>query len=524
MKVALMMHDVPLRTSGTAVIMYVLICRTIRIKIPAVRSDTTVDRSGLQINHHFAVTFMSSQDSQHLHALLNAFDAERLGEGDPVAGANLLVAMACSLANLQRPGSGFVTRDGQSIAVGTSMLVSGSFSTSLISERVLTGLAMRQTTLTSRFCRRSRGTGGEAGNSGSNHGASSDLAANWAEAVMHQLCEPGAIGDQQATECWGAVLQVPARTDLSYLRDHPVVFAAGNKPAELAAQLERSHAGRPLIHMGIDGIGDFARFEHLCPAVIDGRMMVGPMLETVRGMALVTDPNEILGEAVRNNLASARWTSRLLWLVDGNAGPGLGDIDDDESQVRLGGIERRFETAMGLAWGNRISDRVTRPLMFECEFGEIQARWVAFLKRLEPVFPGITGNARNLLATLWFGLQQMVDAAKAPEGFRMPVEQVEAFARFMIHRMTNARAVMLELAELTRRRQLETSIVNKLAGGPLLLRELSRKFYRLPSVTCHELLLDLEASGKVVQIGNKWQLARSGLLTVARDRELVLEA
>ena len=466
---------------------------------------------------------MAPNDTRDLNDLLHAFDATRLGEGDPAAGANLLVAMAITLANIQRPGSGLVTRDGQSIAVGNSLLVTGAFSCSLICEKIISGLSARQNNLSSRFCRgRTREIG--TGDSKATQAVSSDFAGNWAEAVMQQLAHPGAITDQQANECWGALVQVPARTDIGYLRDHPVVFATGTKAAELSGQLERSHAGRPLMHMGIDGIGDFARYEHLCPAVMDGRMIAGPMSENVRGMVLVTDPNEILGEAVRSGLPSARWTSRLLWLVDGNAGPGLGDIDDDESPVRLGGIERRLETAMGLAWGNRISDRVTRPLMFECEFGESQARWIAFLKRLEPVFPGITGTARPLFATLWFGLQQMVDAAKTPDGFRVPAEQVEAFARFLVYRMSNARAVMLELAENARRRRLEMSIINKLADGPQCLRDLTRRFYRLPSAECHELLLDMEASGRVAHSKGRWQLARSGLLTVARDRDLVLEA
>lgn len=464
-------------------------------------------------------------DTRHLHNLLHAFEVTHLGEGDVTAGANTLAAMSICLANVHRSGSGLVTRDGQTIAVGTSMLVSGSHSSSLICEKVISGLAARQNNLTSRFCqRRTRATGKENDNTGLPQTVSSDFAADWVETVMQQLCEPGAISDQQATECWGAILQVPARADITYLRDHPVVFATGTKTAEMTAQLERCHLGRPCIHVGIDSAADFARFEHLCPAIMDGRMTVGPMLDHMRGTALVTDPNEILGEVVRSGLPAARWTSRLLWLVDGNAGPGLEDIDDDESPVRLGGIERRYETAMSLAWGRRISDRVTGPLTLDCEFGEAQTRWIHFLRRMEPAFPGITGTARSLFATLWFGLLQMIAAADHPKGFTMPVEQVEAFARHLIHRMTNARAIMAELAENARRQRLEMSIINKLAGGPLLLRELSRKFYRLPSVMCHELLLDLEASGKVVQIGNKWQLARSGLLTVAKDRELVLEA
>ena len=148
MKVALMMYDGPLRTG--AVLHHntlLLYCGENYRKIRAVRSDTTVEKSGLQIIHQSATTIMSSQDSQHLHALLNAFDAERLGEGDPVAGANLLVAMACSLAAIQKPGCCLTDSRGSTVGVGTNLIVSGPLSAALIEEKVLAGLARRQDNL-----------------------------------------------------------------------------------------------------------------------------------------------------------------------------------------------------------------------------------------------------------------------------------------------------------------------------------------------------------------------------------------
>ena len=523
---AIIYHDAHLRIGSsialTQALKFLRICRRIR----AAQSENTVENSGLQIIHQTAVKIMSPDDTHHLQNLLRNFDAEALGEGDVTAGANVLAAMAISLANIQRPGSGLVTRDGQGIAVGTSMLASGSHSSSLISEKIISGLAMRQNNLTSRFCqRRTRETGKGSDNASVPHAASSDLAANWAETVMQQLCRPGAISDQQANECWGAILQIPPQTDLSYLRDHPVVFATGTKPAELVGQLERCHLGRPLIHVGLDSSADFARFEHLCPAVMDGRMTVGTLAETIRGTVTVTDPNEVLGEAVRSAQSSARWATRMLWLVDGNAGPDFGGGDEDESSVPMGGIERRFEIAMGLAWGRRISDRVSDPLVLEHEFSESQARWIRFLKRTEPAFLGITGTARNLFVTLLFGLQQMVDAARIPVGFRMPVEQVEAFARFLIHRMVNFRGALLHADQNYRRGLLERAIFHKLEDGPQCARMLCRRFHRLPIQQCNEVLLELEIAGRVTQSAGVWRIAPAHAeLASPRAEHLVLEA
>ncbi len=466
---------------------------------------------------------MSPEDSRHLNNLLKNFEAERLGEGDAVVGANVLAAMGVSLANIQRPGSGLTTWLGDTMAVGSSILVSGSYSTSLISEKILSGLAMRQNNLTARFGQGSRVSDPELGRFKSTHPASGDFAGNLAETIMDQLGMPGAITDQQAIECWGSILKIPVQTNLSYLRGHPMVFITGTKTAELTGQLERCHLRRPLIHIGIDGIGDFARLDSLCPAVMEGRLVVGPMAENIRGTVFATDPNSVLGEAVRSGLPSVRWADRLLWLVDRETGPVLCEEQADESRVPLGGIERRYEGAMALAWGRRISDRDSGPFMQRHEFTEGQARWMDFLKRLERDFSGIGGSARSLFVSLQFGLQQMIDSATAPSGFRFCTEQVEAFAKFLVERMVNARFSMLATAEVTRRQQLERSIMNKLSGGPHSIRELTRRFTRLTSATCEEMLLDMEARGQVFQVGGLWEIRRTGLLAAAKDRQPVLD-
>ena len=76
-------------------------------------------------------------DSQRVARLLAAFDASTLGEGDAVAGADVLTAMACSRSpNIHRHGSGLVTEQGERLAVGTSLLISGCHSSSLVGEKI----------------------------------------------------------------------------------------------------------------------------------------------------------------------------------------------------------------------------------------------------------------------------------------------------------------------------------------------------------------------------------------------------
>jgi len=341
---------------------------------------------------------------------------------------------------------------------------------------------------------------------------------------MQQLCQPGAMTDQQASESWGLLVEVPPRFDVRDLHESPLVFLTGVTAAKVTGQLERCHLNRPFIHVGLDGPADFAQYQHQIPAIIDGRMAVGATAERIHGEVVVTDPNALLGEVMRMGQPAGRWVSRMIWLVDDNAGPEPGETEDAEDSVALGGVARRFESATRLAWSQRISDRVSGPVMLDCDFTGAQARWIAFLKRIEPEFPGITGTARSLYATLQFGLQQMVSVARIPQGFRLPSDQILALAKLLVFRMVNARAVTLRLAAKVRRLQIEASILRKLGDGPLCLRDLVRKFDSFPTERCHELLLDLEASGRVMQSRGKWQLARPALLTVPDDEGLLLEA
>ena len=472
-----------------------------------------------------SITTMTPDDTRHLHEFLKLAEAERLGEGDVIAGANTLAAMAISLANISRPGSGLVTRFGDTIGVGTSLMISGSLSASLVGERVLTGLGELQNNLTSHLRRRQRELGrrDETTDTFRPMPLTDARAAVVDESAMSLLYQSGAVADQQATEFWSLMLRNPARTGFQDLHDHPMVFVTDTATSRLAGQLERCHLGRPFLHVGIDGPADFARYGPQIQAVMDGRVTAGSMTENIRGNVLVTDPYGLLGEAVQTGLPAALWIGRMPWLVDGNAGPEPGEINYDESVVPLGGIERRYGAAMALAWGQRVNDRVAGPEMMEMEFEDAQAKWIGFLRGLEPQFPGITGTARRLPVSLWFGFQKIVSAMRVPTGFKWCLEQVAAFAKFIVHRMVNARAVMLMAAERIRRRHLEMAILGKLENGPLCVRELKRKFHNLAHGPCIEALRELEFAGRVVNSGGRWRLVESAYQPNSQPRHLVLE-
>ena len=466
---------------------------------------------------------MSPEDIRLLNSLLHSFDVTRLGEGNTAAGANLLASMACSLASVQRPGSGLINRNDDTITAGTSLLVSGAHSCSLISEKILNGLAMRQNNLTARLHQRNRNRVLQPCGAGPVKVGPGGFTADTEEMLVEQLLQPGNIMDEDAPALWGVLLNTPLRMDPGDLDARPLIYLTGSKTSDLSSRMQRCHLGRPLVHLGVDSVADFTRYEHLCPALMDGRTTLDNMVETIRGSVIVTDPGGVLGEVVRTDISSARWASRLLWLIDDNTGPDPCNADDD-SPVPLDGITRRYARALGVALGQRINTRNTGPAMLENEFTDIQATWVEFLRKMEPEFPGIVGVGRNLYATLWFGLNKMIDVSSPPAGFQLVTGHVLALAKILVHRMVNVRMEMLELAKTDLRLNLAASIIHRLADGPHGIRQLSRRFDRLSSGDCHGLLLDLQASGRVSYSRGKWRLAQSTPATDTDARHLILDA
>ena len=81
---------------------------------------------------------MNETESKDLRHLLTTFNARALGEGDESVGINLLAAMAITLANLTRHGSGIQTPDLRLIPVCCNLLASGARLSDMLLDEVLT--------------------------------------------------------------------------------------------------------------------------------------------------------------------------------------------------------------------------------------------------------------------------------------------------------------------------------------------------------------------------------------------------
>lgn len=476
-------------------------------------------------------TDMTPHDNRHLNELLQIFGTTRLGDGDAVAGANLLAVMATSIANISPPGSGLQAPDHDTLEVGANLLVSGSHSTSLVAEKILSSLGDRQNNLNSHLRTHVRNNPDEPKLTGI-------LAADARASVMDRynnltLAGLYADGDMHSggvAKPWAGLLRQPATADFEELHDRHVVFAAKGASGKLADILDLSHRGRPLLHVELDKAPSFSRIGRQCLDLMDGRGSTGFNSTIVRGTVIVTDPSGILGEAMRADGVTAELASRTMWLMDGNAGPEPGEPATVTELVALDAPGLRYEAAMGQAWGSRLDNRKPGPVLIDCDFHSLQARWIAFLKKQEAAVPDITGTARNLLATLLFGVVKMLGSGALPKDFKWSISQVEALARFLVHRMANARSAMLYSAQSARKLLLEEQILRKLGSDQLSVRDLSRKFTKLTAGQCLELLEDLEAKGKVRRVDDRlWQVrvstnSASATSVTTSARHLALQA
>ena len=460
---------------------------------------------------------MTPTPDDYLNHLLTTFNVKALGEGDPVAGANLLTAMACSLANIAPQGSGLVTKDGATIKAGTSLLFTGSHSASLVTDSVLVELGRKQNNFNSILRQEIRQLQEDAQRKTPRARSTPDAPANLKETTIEMLRTAGAIHPRESASLWAGLTEEPAQANFGELLNHHKVFITGATPAQLEKQLEYSHLGRPFIHAGVDKPSDFKRLGTFCPTVMDGRAAGGPLANNIRGTVIVTDPSAVLGDTIRAGNKGCAWLGRLPWLVDGEAGPEAPQGPCEKTPA-LDDINQRYDVALRNAWGRRIDSQNTKPVTYEYskfDLTEHQTRWIAFLRLKEAEFPGITGAARNLLTTLVFGLMEMVQATPSPAGFKWYIDGIQALSRFLVRRMINARAAILWSAEDAWRRQQQERMIFFLREGPHGTRALCRRFHRMSADLLNELGLELMTAGRVTFIDDQWQLTQSEIRIAA---------
>jgi hypothetical protein len=459
---------------------------------------------------------MTDEETQNLNELLESFGAAVLGEGDLVAGVNLLAAMACSIANLQRPGSGCVDSAGNCFLVGGSLIISGSHSAELIRENVIRPMAVKQANLVSHILESAQEIEeAKRKQSGASKSRDPFLAAVDHRLTMNNLFSGEMAGCYQSLDM-AVLLESEATRGLGTLAQNSHVFIAAHSPSQVLRMLPHSQLNRPMVYISVDDARGLQAYRNVCSDIIDGRGMA-----SIQGSVLITDPCSVLSEVVRSEESGAALAQRMMWLVDGDAGPCPGDVLGSSPRAPIDRLRGRYDRVMGQTWGERITPRRTSPAVIEFEFAPFQAKWMSFLKGHEARHPGVCGTARGLFLTLLFGFDRLIKAWKPPSDFPAPkCEGILALSKFLVLRMINCRSAMLVSAQDVWMGRTKARILRKLRDASWSQRDIYRHL-NLAAGECDEALRALELDGRVTREGSLW--SATGLEGVPAPQSLTLE-
>jgi hypothetical protein len=453
---------------------------------------------------------MTPKETKHLSNFLKTFDTIGLGEGDLNAGVNTLAAMACTLANIARPGSGIYTKTGKLIRVGSSILSHGSLSGSLINDEVITPLLTLQNNLTDKVFRALDELEQKAAKEGHSSITLPDNARTYdCSNAMLSLFQTDIAPLGSGDDLWVRTLNSPPTPRIKDLATKPKIVVSAAGAADLKKQLVGLNHRHPLVIFGLSKSATHESTSELLTALMEGYLPGNIGGHSIKGNLIVTDPGDILRELAKAANEHTAWLGRLLWLVDGCAGPEACIDEGATNQVSIDKISVRFQHALTLGFSKRLNNHSLDPVIRKLDITQNQIRWIAFLKSEEEQLPGITGSARNLFATLVFGIIELTSATEWPKNCKYTLAGIEVFARFLVQRMANARSTMVCFVKRERDAHLKETILLKLKDGPHTVREITRRFSKLKAEPCRELLYDLEAVGKITRINDEWQIRDS---------------
>lgn len=466
---------------------------------------------------------MDKRESEALCELFTAYNAAFLGEGDTNTGANLLVAMAATLANVSRPGSGIWASGSLMLRVETNLIVSGGLSSSLVTDRVIRELAIRQNVVIEQMRRL---IGDKIAEAKSERLKMVEFPTgpqdNASQNAIYQLEQKESLVPCNVLETWEEVLLRPPNPRIEDLAARPKVLVTAAGPKDLDRNLCGLHGHRPLVALSLKRPTDVAALADTCSGLLDSLLPDGEGGETVLGNLLVTDPGKLLAKSAPDAGDGMGWHERTVWLVDGDHGPDAREVGADEDNVRFGNMKGRFESALLRALAKRFNNHDAREVIHEFDLGPSQFRWVRYLQKMEPQIPGISGTARGLPGALAFGL---IELAKAPNCNPIVVtpEGVEALARWVIERMANARAEMLHTADLEKRTEIARKIFFKVMHSPLCDRDIYRAL-SIQAAMCRELLSIMEEQGMLRCQEQKWRCVEGAEFSDSIRHRLALAA
>ncbi|WP_035600635.1 hypothetical protein [Haloferula sp. BvORR071] len=446
--------------------------------------------------------------------LLQSFNHLLLGEGDPVAGMNVLVSMCAALSAAAGPDARIVD-DNIELAPAMHWLTGGSLSPVLHEQLVIAPIRELQNAFSDNILLASLKMPGVVDAKRPLMVAHLDVdhkASEFTPGLLHTAQDSMLLEQIQAqpneernfTRVASQLLKRGALHDTASFYTRNGFFHEGSDAKMLSHQLRQTHRGYPLVDFPMATRHQAAASGATLLGVMDGRGLPSATPLHVRGITTARLGQGLLDELVADGSVDP-WLNRMLWLTDMPAGkpPSVDGI------VAIGDPAKRYKLALENVLSHRLGEQ-----RISLTQGNLLKHHQAFVRHLgtfEGAVPGIVGALKNLLPMLCFGLRQIVAAAPAPAGFTLDLNGVMPLARHLAARMARAATLARYADQMRQREKLAAKFCILLAERPHTARELVRRHDKLPIVLCREVLAELQAAGRVASRDDVWHLVRPAI-------------
>lgn len=445
-------------------------------------------------------------DYAKINRLLALFDAGAIGEGDTLAGANTLAALAITIANISGPEAALVSDNGTTIAVGTSFIAVGDLTENLVNRKVCDALGDCQANLNNHVCDYLE----------HNQRAKTPrqpIAISQTPVVLRSEGTPllvelhGEEMFQRMGVGMGELFKPAAHHRRQEVLRRSNFFITGRDQQSVEKQCAYAHLGYPIIHLPINTAQHAAQQIQNAQNVTKGFPPAGVLAGRVRGHVVITVSKDVFERVVRSGDPTADFLSSTLLLTDGTADPALTSSNGPKHPM-LDDLSGRTALALETAGACRFDFKGLHTAVIPFNFEPKQREWLKYLRTQEKTHPGIMQAAWSLLVTLYFGLYSLANAKERQKKFMWHLEDIVAFAQWLVQRMLSAHAAIRYSDEQALLQGRVTAITLKLQAGPLSTRDLIRRFHRLSQAECLTALEWLSSSGLVVSQNNCWALVQ----------------
>lgn len=446
--------------------------------------------------------------------LLQSFNHLILGEGDPVAGMNVIVSMCAALSAAAGPDARLVDGD-VGLTPGMHWLVYGALSSAVHEQQVIASIREFQNDFSNNLLLAHAKMPGVIDAKKPLTLAHLDpqrRAPEFTPGMLHTAQDSMVLEQIQAqpdeernfTRVASQLLKRGALHDTASLYARSGFFHDGSDPKVLSQQLRQTHRGYPMVDFAIATRNQAAAAGAALLGVMDGRGLPSATPLHVRGIATARLGHGLLEELVTEGSVDP-WLNRMLWLTDMPAGK----LRAEDGIAAIGDPAKRYKLALEKVLSQRLGEQ--RISLNQGNLLKHQQAFVRHLGTLEAAVPGITGALKNLLPMLCFGLRQMALAAPEPAGFKLDLTGVMPLARHLAERMARVAILARYADQLERREHLAASFYSKLAERPHTARELVRRHDRLPIALCRDILAELQAGDRVASRDGVWHLVRPAI-------------